>query len=357
MRHRYAEASAALRRGLAVIADLPGFDRQRRELAETLDLATRAGRIAELHELAETIRFRYGLSPPPAEEAPALIQLGRKTWEARDLLLRGFDGPSGPEVGERVRTDLRDLVLLWAELRVRYASANEPDRARREAVDLLAEAASLLGTSPSLERDRRAYSHATGPDDQSDLFGREARSAWDHYDLGRSYLRSGEPDVAAEHFRRGLKLRPQDFWLNFYDGLCDFRLGRFDGAVNAFRVCIALAPETAACYYNRALAYQSLGRLELALGDYDRALQLAPRLTDARLNRGIIHYRMGHYEVAIADLERALGTTASRGLLGLIHYNLALVRLAREHARSAMGLGNPEARDLAHRVEGRSNSD
>jgi tetratricopeptide (TPR) repeat protein len=363
IRHRYAEATAALRRGLAMIADLPGFDRQRRELAENLDLATRAGRIAEFHELAETIRFRYGLSPPPAEEAPTLIRLGRKAWEARDSLLRGLDGPSGPELGERVRTDLRDLVLLWADLRVRYASANEADRMKRDAVGLLTEAASLLGTSPSLERDRRAYLHASGPDEQSDLFGREPGSAWDHYDLGRSYLRSGEPDLAAEQFRRGLKLRPQDFWLNFYDGLCDFRLGRFEGAVNAFRVCIALSPETAECFYNRALAYQALGQLELALGDYDRALELSPRLTDARLNRAIIHFRQGHDETASADLEQALGTTASRSLLGLIHYNLALVRQARgerevaiENAQAAMGFGNREARDLVRSLEGPSNS-
>ena len=222
-----------------------------------------------------------------------------------------------------------------------------------------------MGPSPSLERDRRAYSHATGLGRRDGpASGGSARSAWEHYDLGRSYLRSGEPDLAAEQFRRGLELRPQDFWLNFYEGLCDYRLGRFDGAVNAFRVCIALSPETAECYYNRALAYQALGRLDLALGDYDRALELAPRLTDARLNRGIIHLRQGHYEAAIADLERALGATASRGLLGLIHYNLALVRLARGereaaagHARAAMGLGNPEARDLAHRLEGASNAD
>jgi tetratricopeptide (TPR) repeat protein len=357
-RHQYTEASAALRQGLAMIADLPGFDRQRRELAETLDLATRAGRIAELHELAESIRFRYGLSPPPAEEAPALIRLGRKTWEARDSLLRGLDGASAPEIGGRVRTDLRDLVLLWANLRVRYASANERDQASREAVDILTEAALLLGSNPSLERDRRAYSHTTGPDDGSDPFAREARSAWEHYDLGRSYLRSGKPDLAAEQFRLGLKLRPQDFWLNFYDGLCNFRLGRFDGAVNAFRVCIALSPEAAECYYNRALAYQALGQLELALGDYDRALELAPRLADARLNRGIIHFRQGHDETAIADLERASGTTSNQNLLGIIHYNLALVQQARgdreaaaQNARAAMGFGNPEARELVRRLE------
>jgi eukaryotic-like serine/threonine-protein kinase len=357
-RRQYAEASAALRQGLGLIDDLPGFDRQRGELAEVLDLATREGRVAELHELAETIRFRYGLAPPPVEEAPALLRLGRKTWEGRDLLLQSLDGLGAPEIEGQVRTDLRDLVLLWADLRVRCASANERDQASREAAEILTEAAALVGASPSLERDRRAYSRGNGPDDGLDRLDQEPRSAWEHYDLGRSYLRSGKLDLAAEQFRRSLKLRPQDFWPNFYDGLCAYRVGRFEGAVNAFRVCIALEPEAAECYYNRALAYQALGRLDLALDDYDQALSLAPRLTDALLNRGIIHFRQGHHEAAIAELQRALATTSSRRHLGLIHYNLALVHHARgnrtvavENARAAAGFGNLEARELDRRLE------
>ena len=263
-----------------------------------------------------------------------------------------------PEIEGQVRADLRDLVLLWADLRVRYASADERDRASREAVGILTEVAALIGTSPSLERDRRAYSRGAGPDDGSDRFDQEARSAWEHYDLGKSYLRSGKLDLAAEQFRRSLKLRPQDFWLNFYDGLCGYRLGHFGGAVNAFRVCIALSPETAECHYNRALAYQALGQLDLALDDYDRALELAPRLTDALLNRGLIHSRRGNRDTAVADLERALATTSDRSQLGIIHYNLSLVHQARgdrtaavRNARAAAGFGNLEARELDRRLE------
>ncbi len=165
--------------------------------------------------------------------------------------------------------------MLWADLRVRYAAADQIDEARKEAVGILTEASALLGPSPSLERDRRAYVRAIGFDDRPSVPELEPRSAWEHSDLGRSYLRSGRPDLAAEQFHRGLDIRPQDFWLNFYEGQCDYRLSRFEGAVNAFRVCIALAPETAECYYNRALGYQALGQLDLALADLDRALQLS----------------------------------------------------------------------------------
>jgi serine/threonine protein kinase/tetratricopeptide (TPR) repeat protein len=333
--HEYAESASTFRRGLALIDRLPGFDRQRRELADGLDRATRADRVAALHELAETIRFRYGLSPPPAEEAPALIRLGRETWEARDSLLRPIDGLPEPETGRRVRSDLGDLVVHWADLRVRYAAADEIARAREEALEILAEAAAVLGTSPSLERDRSAYSGTKRPDDAPQVPDGGPRTAWEHYDLGRSYLRSGKPRVAADQFRRGLRLRPQDFWLNFYEGLCDFRLGQFEAAVNAFRVCIALAPDSAECFYNRARAYQALNRLDLALADYDRALEINPRLTDAALNRGIIRFHQGRHDAAISDLERALKTTSSRSTLGVIHYNLALVHQARGDRQAA----------------------
>jgi tetratricopeptide (TPR) repeat protein len=328
-RHRYAEASDALRQGLALIAGLPGFDRQRRGLAEALDRASRARRYDELHGLAEAIRFRYGLAPPPPEDAPALIHLGRKTWEARGALLRGLEGLGEPETDRRVRADLRDLVVLWADLLVRYTSGDERDRATHEAIGILAEAAERLGPNPSLERERRAYAGEIGLTENPVRPSQESRTAWEHYDLGRCYLRSGDADLAAEEFRRGLKFSPQDFWLNFYDGLCAYRLAQFEGAVSAFRVCIALAPGTAECYHNRGLAHQALGDVGAAIDDYDRALELDPGLAEALVNRGILRSRRGDHEAAIADLRRAEGTTTSASLLRIIHDNLEAVRRAR----------------------------
>src|SRR5262249_14370568 len=156
--------------------------------------------------------------------------------EARDALLRDLEGLGAPETDRRVRADLRDLVAIWVDLLVRYAPADGRDRARREAIDILTEAAERLGPSPSLRPERRAYAGEVRPSEVPRRPDREPRTAWEHYDLGRSYLRSGDADLAAEQFRRGLRFRPQDFWLNFYDGLCAYRLGRFEGAVDAFRV-------------------------------------------------------------------------------------------------------------------------
>ncbi len=338
-RHDEAAAASELQRGLAAVGRFPGLDGPRRELIAALARARRGLRIGELHALAETIRFRYGLAPPPADEAPALVRLGRRTWEARATLLRDdvgtAGGPNGPRLDPVLRTDLLDLVVLWADLRVRYAAPGELGSARREAVAVLTEAAATLGPGPALVRDRRANILALGIEpDPTGAAEPSPRTAWEFYDLGRAELRAGHPERAAEHFRQGLKLRPQDFWLNFYDGLCGYRLGRFDDAAEAFRVCIALAPDSAECYHNRALAYQAQDALELALADYDRALELNPNLPDARLNRGIVAFRLGRLDAALADLERAARTATSQATVDLARENLALVRRARADRRS-----------------------
>ena len=171
----------------------------------------------------------------------------------------------------------------------------------------------------------------------------EPRTAWEHCDLGRAYLRDGEHARAALQFQQAVDLRPQDFWPNFYQGLCAYKLGRFEDALNAFRVCISLADNPAECYFNRALAYEALGRTDEALRDYTRALQCDDRLTGAALNRGILHYAAGRYADAAADLGRALATaSATRGPRG----DPLQPRLGRSRPRrSSRGPRRPEGRE------------
>ena len=229
---------------------------------------------------------------------------------------------SETEADHDVRTDLLDLAVVWAAFRVRYATGPDAENANREAIKILDEAEALLGPSPALKRDRRVYSKVLGLANPDPLPRVEPRSAREQYTMGRPELRSGKIIRAAERFQLGLNLRPQDFWLNFYQGLCAYRLKQYDPAVNAFRVCIVLSPETAECYYNRALAYQALGQLDQSLADYSWALTLNPQLTDAALNRGLIHYHQRHYSDAVADLELARSHTSNRTTLGVIHLDL-----------------------------------
>jgi eukaryotic-like serine/threonine-protein kinase len=342
-----------LARGLAVSEGLPGSRDLTQTLGRQLRLARRAEAAHRLHRIADRLRFLYGIGSLPQRELGELAARCRTIWEGRGRLIDRAGAELEPEVEQRIRTDLLDLAILWADFRVRLASAGEATRARHEALRVLAEAEAVLAPSHVLYRERQVHAEALGLPYLARAAAHRAaefppRTAWEHYALGRALLRSGELAPAAAAFERALDLQPQGFWPNFYQGLCAYRLRRYEDAVGAFRACITLAPESAEVFHNRAMAYTALGQTDRALRDYDRALRLDPELTAAALNRGILHHREERHDEAIADLERALDAGADPAV---VHYNLALVYLARRDrgaAQASLRLAlqhNPEHRE------------
>jgi eukaryotic-like serine/threonine-protein kinase len=358
---QFAEAEATLTHALALAGPPRAFDRWRRQCNAELRVLLRARKAEELHRLADLLRFRYGLAPQPSEASRSLLDRGRAIWESRTVLLAPISERSEPELEQTVRADLLDIITVWADLRVRLAPAHEAATARVEALAKLDEAAALLGSGPALERLRRGFGKASGHATASSAtaaVSMEPRTAWEHCDLGCAYLREGEHALAAEQFQQAVDLQPRDFWPNFYQGLCAYKLGRFEEALMAFRVCIALAQNPAECYFNRALTYEALGRNDKALFDYTRALHCDNRFTGAVLNRGILHYNARRYSEAADDFRRALDTAPGREIRGLIHYNRALVELARNNRSAALAAlelasddGHAQARELRRRLE------
>jgi Tfp pilus assembly protein PilF len=353
----YVEAAQTLVRALERIATVPAAESLRSSLREQLRVAHRGQKASALHELAELIRFRFGIDLPAAPEAHALAREIGIVWDERDLLLSPKGAILDPRIEHVIRADLIDLAITWSELRVRLASPTEAGQVHRDALGVLDEAARSCGSSPRLERLRRSTVHSAGPVDSREAPIPAPESALDHYDLGRSYLRSGQFREAAAEFQHVLDMRPQDFWPNYYQGLCAYRLGQVHEALSAFRTCVALAPLSAQCYYNRALAAESLGRPDQSFRDYSRALELDPSLTSASLNRGILAYKYGRHDDALADFRRSLQMTTDSRTIGRIHYSLALAYLAKGNriaalagAEEAVARGCQEARGLRDRL-------
>ena len=175
-------------------------------------------------------------------------------------------GALDPEVEQRIRTDLHELAVVWADLRVRLASKADLDEARRGPSYarpggslMRAESSAEPRTPQPLRPHWGSLSRLLGPDPR---FGPPGSTmTWD----GRTSVRN--------RFRRrprssGLasELEPQDFWSDFYEGRCAGLIWDSSKCPSAaFRTCIALSPKAAWCYHDRARAEEILGQVAASL--------------------------------------------------------------------------------------------
>lgn len=336
-RHQYSEASLALQRGLKLASSLPGHRSQKLALTSNLRRVQWAKAVDELHAVVEMLRFRFGVAPPEFHEAKGLFQRGLAVWNSRRRFTNSGDDPRDSRTEQQVRDDLVDLATILADLGIHQPDRADAKSALEGAVRILSDAETEFGPSPALSRDLRAYAKQAGRTDIPPRAVPAPRTAWEHYDLGRSYLRSGEYSLAEKQLRRSVELEPGKFWPQYYLGISAYRLERYQDAVAAFGTCIALAPQTAECYYNRGLAYAALSQIDRAILDDSRALELDPRLTDAALNRGSLQFQAGKLSEALADFERAGATATSSTTLRLVQYNMGLVHIARKDWPAAKG--------------------
>jgi tetratricopeptide (TPR) repeat protein len=356
----YEEAMYSAGEGLAMIRPWPGVLPLRTSLKEVHDLANQGRAVQRLHALAEQLRLIGEAAPTPSRPSPqrAIPPGLRAAWASYRWLGRRPDVERLPERSRQVVDDLRDLALLGSDLAVRLAAdPASKARERREALDLLDEAGSLLGPSKALADARRSHAEALGLTSLAGAAAREAEAlspstSAEFLSLGLARLMLRDEPGALAAFDRAIEINPHAFWPTFHRGITAYRLGRFDDARADFHACVALAPESAECYYNRALAYAALGQTDRALRDNARALALDPKLADAALNTGLLRYGLGEYAQAEDSLRQALALGADAEV---VHYNLALVRLARgdrpgavEHLRDAPNL--PRARTLREQL-------
>jgi serine/threonine protein kinase/tetratricopeptide (TPR) repeat protein len=322
---RFARAVERLKFGHDLAATMAGGTELERDLEEALHRARRGEAAQSLHEVVERLGFAVVDPSLPPREARDLEAKCRSLWERRHKLLRSRGAGLGEEAEQRLQTDLLDLAIIGTTLRVRRAGEREEEQARREALTVLTEAEAALGPSPVLEQERRTCTAALGSEQAPTRLS--ARTVWEHYALGRSFLLAGTLDQAADEFESVLATRPQHFWSQFYLGVCCYRRKRYDQAVEAFGACVALSPQSAECYHNRALASAARDDTQRALRDCNRALELSPNLAAAVYNRGLLHHRAGRYAEAEADLRRALErnpeNTAARALLEQVRKKLA----------------------------------
>jgi eukaryotic-like serine/threonine-protein kinase len=271
--------------------------------------------------ITEKLRYRVEKTVHTTADQQALQEQCKTIWDQRDLIA----GLNREGLTEKVRATLIDFVVLWLE-------TNNSGKGIKEDVKnlaILAEAEQLLGTSLLLEKQRR-MAQGNGNDAESI---EQTGSAWEKVIWGRSLLHAGEVQKAASLFQKAVDARPDDFWPNYYLGICSYKTQQYQEALRWFSVAVALAPESAECYYNRALTLLALDRQDEACHEYDKALEVRADFGAASLNRGHVYYLKKEYPRALADFEHALCHGADPVLA---HYNLALCQLSLENSSEAV---------------------
>jgi tetratricopeptide (TPR) repeat protein len=351
-------AGERLQAGLGGLRLAPGHADLKRSLAERFAVVKRGRLASDLHQLVERLRYLDGTDWPPIIGWQEIDDGCRAIWNAREDILHQFSSaPSAnDEWAAQVRTDLLDLAILWSGQRVGRANDVAADALRREALQRLEEAESLLGSTIVLDHERAACERDLEAHEptRAGVQGRgverrtsePALSVWEHDALGRRLLRDGELAAAANELEKALEITPDAFWPNFHLGACRFRQGRHAEALRVFSVCVALAPKSAECYYNRGLAFAALGEVRRALGDYGRALRRGPGLTLPEF-RGTGYYSQREQFDRAAD---ALTREADSGADPAdIQYEWALLHLARrDHAAALECLAMALARAPQH---------
>jgi tetratricopeptide (TPR) repeat protein len=161
-----------------------------------------------------------------------------------------------------------------------------------------------------------------------------------HYQEAENALRSGNTQLARQHYFQALAMSPEA--PNVHHGLatCCFLLGDLNGAVyhfqevlrqdptrlgaainlgavynqmnrpddalNVLRQAIKHDPKRAEAYYNMGLAYRLKGQVELAIQSYKEALHHDTKMMDAHFNLGNLLHELGRNSQAVRCYQQAL---------------------------------------------------
>ncbi|HQR08483.1 MAG TPA: serine/threonine-protein kinase [Gemmatales bacterium] len=313
----YHEALYTLNHGKERLQGLPGFSGLREDFNRGMTEARSSQALKNLTELTEKLHYEIEKPGTGSTSQHPLDVACKAIWAKREQIA----GNHGERLTDKTRISLFDFIVLWLEL---SGTGSKPQK-----LAILSEAEQLLGASTILELQRRLLQgNAIGAEE-----GLSPGSAWEQVVLGRSLLRSGKIEKASLLFQQALDTRPDDFWPNYYLGICSYQLQRYDEALRWFSVAVALAPASAECYYNRGLAHLALDQKEQAVHEYDKALKVRPKYGAALLNRGHVYFLQKDYLRAKGDFAQALQNGADPVLS---HYNLALCQQALKHEAEAV---------------------
>ena len=161
----------------------------------------------------------------------------------------------------------------------------------------------------------------------------------------------GDFKTAADHFRRGLELAPDNPSLRHKLGTALSLAGDTTGAFEQFQETIKRTPDFAQAYYSLGVLLAISGRTQEATERFSAAVRYQPDYVEARLRLAELLRQTGRPEAALSQYESVMSIDP-RAAEAQFGYAMALVQLKRyEEARRRLSEGAARHPDRKEFIE------
>lgn len=170
---------------------------------------------------------------------------------------------------------------------------------------------------------------------------------------GGAELDAGHWEAAAEQFRRGLELAPNEPSLRQRFGTALYQMGDKQGAAQQFEQVLRTTPDYARAHFSLGVLLNDAGRYPDAIDHFRAALKSDPKYVEAHIQLAGVLARTGHPGEAVVQYTEALDAspTNSDAAFGRA---MAFIRLRRyADARDALTAGmknHPDQSMFAHAI-------
>ena len=124
--------------------------------------------------------------------------------------------------------------------------------------------------------------------------------------LGQEAVKRGDLDGAIVHFRRAVRIAPDDPGAHIGLGLALAYRGEIDEAIRHFRMALKRDPENAEVQNSLGVALMQKGQLDEAQTHLQKAIKIDPRFAKAHNSLGVLLARRGKLDEAMDQFQETL---------------------------------------------------
>jgi serine/threonine protein kinase len=230
----WSAAIVQLKHGQQCISSYPGCAALRQELNQELRMATAGQWAADLHVLADRMRFCQGADSLSPEQKLQVARQCRQIFDARENIL-GLRADSDAAWQAKVVRDLFDVALLGLRLE---QNPGEP-ASDHDAANRIAQQLEKAGADPAAVARLKEFASRLPGKAADDANVGQAETAWNHYLLGRTLRIEGNYLEAAKQLDQAIAIDPRAAVFHFESGVCASQLRNFVKAQQLYTTCIA----------------------------------------------------------------------------------------------------------------------